>query len=1329
MSPEKKGSDFNLSAKLSDSKILLNWNIIESANEYCIIIKTKSKDLSVKTTFTNTITINDLINGEIYSFQIKAFKTESETKELCDASETVFSSPLAIPENLTITEKNQKLSIKWSDIPYADGYRIYQYNSKNNKFLPTKYSTKNEKTIMSLENGLTYRFKIRAYKLINNIEFLSGFSNEICGTPFSDRLTISKELLLLNKGDGFKLCCEYKGESVDDVSWSCADSSVLSISQNGDVLAIKQGKTTITAKYNGNTVSTTVYVDREAPKALSQMHSKRFSEKNGSFSNDTAVVMITGDLMCTADQQRRGKTGQTFDFNSSMQFAKEIFKSADYVIGNIETMLSQSYPYAFEETRTDNKPNCNAPATFLDALRFAGFDALITSNNHGCDTGAKGITQTLSHINNYGFANVGLFESAEQKRYIIADVNNIRIAYLAYNMISNGREDFLSLAEREYVLSDYSKENLQRDIFNAQQDGAEFIVAFNHWGIMNSSMVRDNQRNTAQEMADCGVDYIIGSHPHVLQQFDILETEKGKKVPVIYSMGNFMSSMAEMNANRDTVILRIELKRNSGKVYLENSNYIPCYIVTKYKDSFYTTMPTQSKFNNGIENKFLLDAEKRISEVMGEKILPYTKVAKSSVRLHGSELLLNIFKNESFDIINKNSMFISQFTMCGEKNSYKEKNIAKRLLIDFNKSAEQELEENPTDYLVIDLYYAAVTSILKVNDSYFTVNGTVRKSDFYNQNINNGELIKPFFGEALWKPTLDRYIDMIKRHYSSERIILIRVKLSSYYSIKNQIRVWKDRVQVNNFLNNIENYFIEKVNPTVIDLSKYYFIDGYNVDSLSPINYEKEFYEDVRNTLKKIKSGDTKRQFSTQDTKLWLNRVIYYYENMRKRGFNNLLLNLKNPVHILIAETSASFVRENYNNIIQLIQMNCCNFNDMILFCNPRSLRLKNSIEIIKAITESDFKATIDFSLMFSEKFNILQRASSMLKILLIKNNLVDDIEINTETVRFYFEAYQDFLSGEPVITLKQQISDYYEITQPIEIDIWGSCVSREILNFNNKELCVKKYLFKNPFVSAFDEPIQYPEGAFDNVMDFKNNKWRRRVILESFDKKAIEIINSSKSKWLMADFYDLIAEMMEYKNGVFEVDEFVKETSFYKKIKKDCNSISLYEKSDYEVIKLKMDKFIEVIHTKYGSNIILVRVDLKGLFLNVDCKICALDSKADELERKRAFVQTWEQYLIDHIDCYVIDISKYFFADDYFPLGGAHIVHYEELFYLSACKIVTHIVKQMPTQRTFNEVEREHQLNRLTKILRNNPLLEINEISRTNNELSLSEKYPANIS
>lgn len=72
---------------------------------------------------------------------------------------------------------------------------------------------------------------------------------------------------------------------------------------------------------------------------------------------------------------------------------------------------------------------------------------------------------------------------------------------------------------------------------------ADLTVVLPHWGTEYSPRHSRAQEKTARWMAENGADIIVGAHPHVIQDMQILETG-GKKVPVIYSLGNAVSNMS-----------------------------------------------------------------------------------------------------------------------------------------------------------------------------------------------------------------------------------------------------------------------------------------------------------------------------------------------------------------------------------------------------------------------------------------------------------------------------------------------------------------------------------------------------------------------------------------------------------------------------------------------------------------------------------------------------------------------------------------------------------------------------------------------------------------
>lgn len=440
-------------------------------------------------------------------------------------------------------------------------------------------------------------------------------------------LKMDKPVLVLRSGASRKLSCTLQGLPVNP-RWSSSDQRIARVNANGIVTALARGTAVITAvAEDGKAVGrSTVIVDRDPLEPLAPVADARYQLQDGIYINNgaeksgQAVLMLTGDLMSLIRQQRRAQTGATYNFNASFDYVKSIFGEADFVIGNLETMTSHTWPYKVEETRIDGQWNCNSPETFLDALRYAGFDGLATANNHSCDTGPKGILETLAHLNRYQFLNTGMFAGRDDQRFFLVDINGMRVAFMSYACQLNTAGRYFAEDEVRALVNVYSPENVAGDVAAAKAKGAEFIIAYVHWGRQNGAAPTEKQLACAREMADGGVDYIIGSHPHVLQYYDVLTAGNGRKVPVVYSMGNFIGSMDEVVGNRDAIILRVGLKRTARGVVVDSEGYYPCYVLNELNGTSTVVIPTSHKYNTGLRSPYLEQARQRIADAIGAGI-------------------------------------------------------------------------------------------------------------------------------------------------------------------------------------------------------------------------------------------------------------------------------------------------------------------------------------------------------------------------------------------------------------------------------------------------------------------------------------------------------------------------------------------------------------------------------------------------------------------------------------------------------------------------------------------------------------------------------------
>ncbi|MDY5019617.1 MAG: CapA family protein, partial [Sodaliphilus sp.] len=90
------------------------------------------------------------------------------------------------------------------------------------------------------------------------------------------------------------------------------------------------------------------------------------------------TLLFAGDLMQHSQQIQMGrKADGTYDYSLCFKYRKEEIERADVAIANFETTLGGA-PYT-------GYPQFCSPDQFLIDSRDAGFDIMLTANNHVCD--------------------------------------------------------------------------------------------------------------------------------------------------------------------------------------------------------------------------------------------------------------------------------------------------------------------------------------------------------------------------------------------------------------------------------------------------------------------------------------------------------------------------------------------------------------------------------------------------------------------------------------------------------------------------------------------------------------------------------------------------------------------------------------------------------------------------------------------------------------------------------------------------------------------------------------------------------------------------------
>ena len=134
----------------------------------------------------------------------------------------------------------------------------------------------------------------------------------------------------------------------------------------------------------------------------------------------SAVVISTGDIMVHSTQLDGAKTNNGYDFTDFFKYIKPKISAADLAVGNLEVTFGGT-----EAGKYSGYPAFNTPDSLADVIKDAGFDLLLTTNNHCYDTGLAGLKRTLSVLTDKKLDYVGTKKVATEKDYVIKNINGI----------------------------------------------------------------------------------------------------------------------------------------------------------------------------------------------------------------------------------------------------------------------------------------------------------------------------------------------------------------------------------------------------------------------------------------------------------------------------------------------------------------------------------------------------------------------------------------------------------------------------------------------------------------------------------------------------------------------------------------------------------------------------------------------------------------------------------------------------------------------------------------------------------------------------------------
>lgn len=318
-------------------------------------------------------------------------------------------------------------------------------------------------------------------------------------------------------------------------------------------------------------------------------------------------LLFIGDVMGHRPQIKSAEVvkNKQYNYEPCFQYVKPIIEEADLAIANLEVTLPGEPPYS-------GYPAFRSPDELATALRNAGFDILVTANNHSNDSGKKGVTHTIDEARANGFYQTGTFKTIEERELfypLIVYKNDFKLAFLNYTYGTN------SIKTQPPTFVNYMEEELmEKDIQEAHQYEPDAIIVVIHWGKEYKLIESKKQNRIAKKLFGWGADLIIGMHPHVVQpirEMEVVQQDSTfKKTLVTYSLGNFISNQTKLNTDGGLMFeISLEKDKTTNEVTLGEHHYIPIwrYIHRESrKKRTYFAVPI-SAFENGNENWLGMD--------------------------------------------------------------------------------------------------------------------------------------------------------------------------------------------------------------------------------------------------------------------------------------------------------------------------------------------------------------------------------------------------------------------------------------------------------------------------------------------------------------------------------------------------------------------------------------------------------------------------------------------------------------------------------------------------------------------------------------------------
>lgn len=529
---------------------------------------------------------------------------------------------------------------------------------------------------------------------------------------------------------------------------------------------------------------------------------------------------------------------------------------------------------------------------------------------------------------------------------------------------------------------------------------------------------------------------------------------------------------------------------------------------------------------------------------------------------------------------------------------------------------------------------------------------------------------------------IDKLSSNIASHFPPEHILMLHVFRPPYYIVKNRIR----SKAVNDYIpliHAIEQAFLDKLACHKISLHNCYFSFKAYDQKLALYRFEDTYYHEIIHRV----DAWFRTQTDIFDAAPWfpysLERFLFYFDTLEKKAFN-LFLDQTQVLEDFVLCSSPAFLEKHKAALLYLADGN--NTNQTISYYLKKlenqsfddCSELCQVLQAFDAVRQQKYrKKNTDYNCLFLNNFRIpslLSAIQKWAKPQLNKLGLTHRKQITFRNYGAWFALMQtaDTKSFDNAVSILHYDKD---TLRPVVVDLWGSCISRTNLNFDDERNFVTSiYLFQvPPFVEH--TPARYNKQLIAGY----NTSWYDQIVQDELAGTFMKELNDSPGEWLLIDFFSLSSPRAHRIGNHYFTD-------FRGLIANALHAEKYSFLDDMPISELqrRLRIYAQALKQRYGSHIIMIQCKRQNTFLSQESEIKSFSDKVIEKNKKaNPLMYEMSQYFVQLTNCYYINVTGSYISDE---TGFMNLedVHYQNACYEETLDYIRYIVKNEPEQKCF---------------------------------------------